>query len=84
MVTSALSIPHTSPIKEFLCRDEAAEFLTSKGYTTSKGTLQKYATVGGGPEYQIFGKRALYRPEKLIEWAASKISAPRSSTSEGQ
>ena len=66
----------------YILRPEAAEFLTERGFPTTKNTLQKYATTGGGPIYRIFGNRALYTPGDLIGWAESKLSAPRRSTSD--
>ncbi|MEQ8507316.1 MAG: helix-turn-helix domain-containing protein [Rhodospirillales bacterium] len=67
---------------EYFTRAEAAEYLTSRGLPVSKCTLQKWATVGGGPVYRIFGIRALYTPADLDDWAEEKLSAPRRSTSE--
>lgn len=63
-------------------RREAADYLTARGYKTSWRTLQKLATVGGGPRYRIFGNRALYTDLDLDDYAESKLSAPRYSTSE--
>ena len=68
--------------KKYLERSEAAEYLTEKGCRTAKTTLGKFATTGGGPVYQIFGSRALYLPENLDAWADSKMSTPRTSTSQ--
>lgn len=65
-----------------LTRLEAASFLTENGFPTAKGTLQKLACIGGGPLYRVFGNRALYQPEDLLDWAESKLRAPRSNTSE--
>jgi hypothetical protein len=70
--------------KPNLLRSEAAEFLTESGFPTTKNTLQKYASTGGGPIYRIFGNRALYAPEDLLKWASEKLSSPRRSTSEAQ
>lgn len=67
---------------QFLTRKQAAEFLTERGFPVAATTLQKYATIGGGPEYQKFGNRSLYKPEKLIKWAESRIQEPRHNTSE--
>lgn len=67
--------------KKFLTRPQAAEYLKDVGIPRSKNTLQKDATVGGGPRYQIFGNRALYSVDDLDDWIASKLSAPRHSTS---
>lgn len=68
--------------EKFLDRKEAAEFLTEHGFRTSWRTLQKMATVGGGPRYRRFGCRAVYAPADLLAWAGSKLSRPISSTSE--
>ncbi len=66
----------------YLLRPEAAEFLKERGFPTTKNTLQKYATTGGGPVYRLFGHRAVYTPDDLLAWAKSKLSAPRRSTSD--
>ncbi len=69
--------------KRYIDRREAAEYLTTIwGLPTSWRTLQKQATVGGGPEYQIYGNRAVYTPASLDRHAEQKLSAPRHSTSE--
>lgn len=67
---------------KYLTRPEAAEHLTARGFPITKGTLQKFATVGGGPVYYRFGNKALYLPDDLDAWAEAKLSAPRCSTSE--
>lgn len=67
-----------------LTRAEAAAFLTERGYRVAYATLNKYATVGGGPLFTSFGRRPLYRPVDLLAWVAEKSSAPRRSTSERQ
>lgn len=67
---------------QYLSRSEAAEFLTERGIPIAKTTLQKYATVGGGPEYQKFGNRTLYTQQSLLEWAQKKLSKPIKSSSE--
>ena len=67
----------------FLDRRDAADYLTNqRGLRTSWRTLQKFATVGGGPLYQVFGNRAVYTTENLDKWADGKLSALRSSTSQ--
>ena len=67
---------------EYLTRPEAAEHLTERGLRITKNTLQKMATVGGGPAYQRFGNRTVYRPADLDAWAATKLREPRRSTSD--
>lgn len=71
-----MNIPHRFD------RKEAARHLTEKGFKTSPATLQKYATLGGGPDYQIFGNRAVYTEQSLADWIEAKLSAPRRHTSE--
>ena len=68
--------------ERYLNRSEAADYLTSYGLRISRNTLQKLATLGGGPEYRRFGHRAVYTAAALDRWAAAKLSAPRSSTAE--
>lgn len=65
-----------------LSRAEAAHFLTERGYRVAYATLNKYATIGGGPVFESFGRRPLYRAADLLAWVASKTSAPRRHTSE--
>ena len=70
-------------MKERLTRQEAAEYLTEVlGTPVSFKTLQKYATVGGGPRYQKFGRRVVYAHDWLREWTESKMSRPVYSSSE--
>jgi hypothetical protein len=69
-------------MKRFLTRKQSADFLTEQGFPVTRNTLQKLATVGGGPEYSIFGNRAVYAPDKLLAWAEAKLTASRKSTSE--
>jgi hypothetical protein len=65
-----------------LTRPKAAQFLTEQGYPTASSTLATKATRGGGPEYHCFGRRPLYRPAKLLEWARSRLSKPVRNTAE--
>lgn len=62
---------------KYLERTEAAQYLTERGLRVSKNTLQKWATVGGGPLYRRFGTRAVYQTCDLDEWAIAKLSTPR-------
>lgn len=56
--------------ERYLTRQQAADYLSERGLQIAKNTLQKYATTGGGPEYCIFGNRALYTADSLDRWAA--------------
>ncbi len=66
----------------YLSRPEAADYIRAHGLIISKNTLQKYATVGGGPVYRRFGSRAVYTPDDLNTWIEQKLSDPIGSTSE--
>jgi hypothetical protein len=68
--------------KLYYGRQEAANYLAERGAPVTKNTLQKLAVVGGGPEYLIFGNKALYTLESLDAWVASKLRTPRKSTSD--
>ena len=68
---------------KYIERAEAAVYLTEqRGLRTSKNTLQKYATIGGGPQYRRFGNKAVYTVSDLDAWAEAKLGAPRHSTSD--
>jgi len=69
-------------IQRRLDRKEAAQFLTSHGYRTAPATLAKLACIGGGPTFVTFGRRPLYREVDLLEWAQSRSTGPRRSTSD--
>ena len=76
------SAPHNATLrKPYLTRPESSEFLEENGFPCPKGTLQKLASVGGGPVYRIFGNKALYTPDDLLAWAHARLSEPRLSTS---
>jgi hypothetical protein len=67
----------------FLDRREAADYLTGqRGLRISRNTLQKMATLGGGPPYRVFGIRAVYTVADLDAWAQAKLSVRRHSTSD--
>lgn len=65
----------------FLTREESAKYLTERGLPVSRNTLQKWATVGGGPVYRRFGNRAVYTISDLNAWVEQKLSAPRATSS---
>jgi hypothetical protein len=61
---------------KFLDRTEAADYIKARGLIFSPKTLGKLATVGGGPLYRKFGKRAVYKAADLDAWIESRLSAP--------
>ena len=65
-----------------LTRDAMAVALTAAGFPVKAKTLATKASRGGGPPYQLFGPRVLYRWGDAVAWAKSRLSAPRRSTSE--
>ncbi len=67
---------------DLLTRIQAAAALTAAGYPTATATLATKACRGGGPLYRTYSGRALYRWADLLDWAESRTSAPRRSTSE--
>ncbi len=67
--------------KRFLDRKQAAAYLCGRGLAVSKNTLDKMATVGGGPMYQKFGIRCVYTTENLDAWVDQKLTPLMKSTS---
>jgi hypothetical protein len=65
-----------------LDRQQAAAFLTTRGYRTAPTTLAKLACIGGGPTFESFGRKPLYREADLLAWAQAKTTGPRRSTSD--
>jgi hypothetical protein len=65
-----------------LTRKVAAAALAEAGFPVAEKTLATKATRGGGPPFQKFGPRALYRWGDALQWAQSRLSAPMHSTSE--
>jgi hypothetical protein len=65
-----------------LTRDRAAAYLQTLGYPISKNRLAKMAVEGGGPLYQRWGGRVIYRPAELRAWAEARAGMPQSNTSE--
>ena len=80
MLTMTTSIPDNTDA--LLTRDRTAEALTEAGYPIKAKTLATKATRGGGPPFQKFGPRALYRWADALAWAQGRLTATRHSTSE--
>lgn len=68
--------------RKYLSRQEAADFINDLGLKISPKTLAKFASIGGGPEMRVFGRRVFYEPERLLEWVDSRLSPGRRSTSD--
>jgi hypothetical protein len=65
-----------------LTRNATAAALTAAGFPIKAATLATKATRGGGPPFQRFGSRPLYKWGDALRWAQSRLSAPIGSTSE--
>lgn len=65
----------------YLNRAEAAAYVAGRGLPCTRLTLQKLATVGGGPSYRRFGHRAVYTAADLDNWIERKLSPLLNSTS---
>jgi hypothetical protein len=57
---------------EYLDRAEAADYLTGRGLKIKKGTLQKYATTGGGPPIGALATKQSIRPTALTNGLRGK------------
>ncbi len=79
--TANSTMPPLTP-DTLLTRQQVAAELTKLGYPVAAATLATKAVRGGGPAYQLFGPKPLYRWGASLEWAQSRLSPPRRSTSE--
>lgn len=60
----------TSP--KYLRRKEAAEYLKSRYGIGSRNSLDKLASMGGGPRFVKIGGAACYEPAALDDWMESR------------
>jgi len=59
------------------------DYLATKyGIDIAVATLNKLASIGGGPTMQYAGRIPLYHRDDLDDWAETKLSRPVNSTSE--
>jgi hypothetical protein len=65
-----------------LTRAKLAEKLTERGFPVAARTLSTKASRGGGPPFQLFGRKPLYRWGDALDWALGRLSKPIRSTSE--
>jgi hypothetical protein len=66
-----------------LRRKDVPEYLRTKhGIDIAYATLQKMASVGGGPSMQYNGRIPLYHKDDLDAWATNRLSPTVRSTSE--
>jgi hypothetical protein len=62
---------------ERIGREALAKKLTECGFPITSHTLATFASRKTGPNYQIFGKRALYCPDEAFDWARDRMTAPQ-------
>ena len=66
-----------------LRRSEVPGYLMQKhGVPIAVATLNKLASIGGGPEMEYFGRVPTYTPEALDAWVEQRLSKPVASTAE--
>lgn len=61
---------------------EAAAFLTDLGFKTASSTLTKLRCVGGGPQSERFGRRAVYTKQALLRWVHGRTRPAKCSASD--
>ena len=59
---------------QLLTREQIASALTAAGFPISAKTLASRVSRGGGPPFQKFGHRALYRLDASLDWAHDQLS----------
>lgn len=65
-----------------LRRSEVPAYLLEKhGIPIARATLNKMATIGGGPAMRYAGRIPLYDIEDLDRWVQERLSQPVKSTS---
>jgi hypothetical protein len=73
-----MPIPMTADA--LLTRDATAAALTEAGFPVKAKTLATKASRGGGPPFQRFGRKPLYRWGQSLEWAKNQLSSPMTSS----
>jgi hypothetical protein len=74
-------VPEVLAPETKLRRVALASALTEAGFPISPATLASMATRGNGPSFQHWGRIPLYTWSSSLEWARSRLSAPRANTS---
>jgi hypothetical protein len=66
-----------------LRRSEVPAYMLEKhGIPVALATLNKLASIGGGPAMEYAGRIPLYTPKALDIWAEERLSKPVRSTAE--
>jgi hypothetical protein len=80
-----MSNPFPPESHALLTRDQTAAALVAAGFPIKAKTLATWASrppKGGGPKFERFGLRPLYRWGDALQWAQARLSKPVASTSE--
>ena len=64
-----------------LSREAASQVLTEAGFPTTKQTLARWACEGGGPCFELYGRKPIYPVGLLRTWIRERLGAPRANTS---
>jgi hypothetical protein len=80
---STAGLDSNNPPSNGLTREQAAEHLTSMGYTITANRLAKLVTTNAGPPCRRWRSRVYYDVTQLAAWARNrgKAGAPQDSTS---
>ena len=65
-----------------LTRSEMVGALNHLGFKTTVATQATLASRGGGPTFELWGRKPLYRWGASLAWARNRLRPPRRSTSE--
>jgi hypothetical protein len=60
-----------------LNRIDTASALTAAGYPITSATLATFASRDVGPDYTVFGGRAVYRWGDTLQWARARATPSR-------
>jgi hypothetical protein len=82
--TKGNKVLHTLPDNPdaLLTRAQTASAPTECGFPVKTATLATKASRGGGPPYALFGARPFCRWADSLDWAKSRLSLPRTNSSE--
>jgi hypothetical protein len=72
---------------EYLDRAEAVQYLLKRWgrpASVTQKTLEKYASVGGGPLFHKFGRKVGYTTDDLDQWAQGRACIRTSSSDPGR
>lgn len=70
--------PKVTP--QYLNTKQAAAYIKAKGLPCAPSTLNKLRCIGGGANFQIFGRRVVYTEAALDAWIESRLSESKSNT----